>query len=85
MLPSLALRWQRLQCLDWVCFVARISWQVDPEDVPDYHQIITNPMDLATMKEKLYDGEYTWYAGHALSPRAWWAWLTWWCIPVGKR
>lgn len=34
--------------------------QVDSEDVPDYYTIIKNPMDLSTMREKLYDGEYTW-------------------------
>ena len=34
--------------------------QVDAEDVPDYYTIIKNPMDLSTMQEKLYDGEYTW-------------------------
>jgi len=28
--------------------------------VPDYYTIIKNPMDLSLMREKLYDGEYTW-------------------------
>lgn len=32
---------------------------VSPEEVPDYHSVIKNPMDFSTMKKKLRNGEYT--------------------------
>lgn len=32
---------------------------VDIEEVPDYYAVVTKPMDLFTMREKLNDGEYT--------------------------
>lgn len=31
---------------------------VDLEEVPDYTTVVTEPMDLSTMKKKLEDGEY---------------------------
>ena len=42
-------------------FISDATWFVDPvsaEDVPDYHQIIQNPMDLSTVLEKVKSGEY---------------------------
>ncbi|CAH8357377.1 unnamed protein product [Eruca vesicaria subsp. sativa] len=32
---------------------------VDPEELPDYHEIITNPMDFSTVRKKLDSGAYT--------------------------
>lgn len=32
---------------------------VDIQEVPDYYAVVTKPMDLFTMREKLNDGEYT--------------------------
>ncbi|KAF2278014.1 histone acetyltransferase GCN5 [Westerdykella ornata] len=32
---------------------------VDKDEVPDYYNVITSPMDLSTMEEKLYQGAYT--------------------------
>ncbi|XP_074591621.1 uncharacterized protein LOC141847469 [Curcuma longa] len=32
---------------------------VDPEELPDYHDIIKHPMDFATIRKKLSDGAYT--------------------------
>lgn len=32
---------------------------VDPVEVPDYSTVVTNPMDLSTMREKLDEGAYT--------------------------
>uniref|UniRef100_A0A1J3H705 Bromodomain and PHD finger-containing protein 3 n=1 Tax=Noccaea caerulescens TaxID=107243 RepID=A0A1J3H705_NOCCA len=32
---------------------------VDPEELPDYHDIITNPMDFSTLRKKLESGAYT--------------------------
>ncbi|XP_042407529.1 uncharacterized protein LOC121997270 isoform X1 [Zingiber officinale] len=32
---------------------------VDPEELPDYHDIIKHPMDFATVRKKLSDGAYT--------------------------
>ncbi|KAF8112393.1 hypothetical protein N665_0064s0026 [Sinapis alba] len=31
---------------------------VDPEELPDYHEIITNPMDFSTVRKKLDSGAY---------------------------
>ncbi|KAJ4916272.1 DNA-binding bromodomain-containing protein [Raphanus sativus] len=31
---------------------------VDPEELPDYHEIITNPMDFSTLRKKLDSGAY---------------------------
>ncbi|KAJ0247731.1 Uncharacterized protein HA466_0161510 [Hirschfeldia incana] len=31
---------------------------VDPEELPDYHEIITNPMDFSTLRKKLDAGAY---------------------------
>ncbi|EOA39821.1 hypothetical protein CARUB_v10008487mg, partial [Capsella rubella] len=31
---------------------------VDPEELPDYHEIITNPMDFSTVRKKLDSGSY---------------------------
>ncbi|KAL1219735.1 Transcription factor GTE11 [Cardamine amara subsp. amara] len=31
---------------------------VDPEELPDYHEIITNPMDFSTVRKKLESGAY---------------------------
>ncbi|XP_078432890.1 uncharacterized protein LOC144704354 [Wolffia australiana] len=31
---------------------------VDPEELPDYHEIISNPMDFETIRTKLADGAY---------------------------
>ncbi|KAF5175594.1 Bromodomain-containing protein, partial [Thalictrum thalictroides] len=31
---------------------------VDPEELPDYHEIIENPMDFGTVRKKLEDGAY---------------------------
>ncbi|PIA46738.1 hypothetical protein AQUCO_01500349v1 [Aquilegia coerulea] len=31
---------------------------VDPEELPDYHEIIQNPMDFGTVRKKLDDGAY---------------------------
>ncbi|CAN7021661.1 hypothetical protein IGI04_022742 [Brassica rapa subsp. trilocularis] len=31
---------------------------VDPEELPDYHEIITNPMDFSTVRKKLASGAY---------------------------
>lgn len=32
---------------------------VDKDEVPDYYNVITSPMDLSTMEEKLEQGSYT--------------------------
>ncbi|CAL5190654.1 unnamed protein product [Lathyrus oleraceus] len=32
---------------------------VDPEELPDYHDVIDNPMDFATVRNKLANGSYT--------------------------
>ncbi|GMH25505.1 hypothetical protein Nepgr_027348 [Nepenthes gracilis] len=32
---------------------------VDPEELPDYHDIIENPMDFATVRKKLANGSYS--------------------------
>ncbi|CAH8370907.1 unnamed protein product [Eruca vesicaria subsp. sativa] len=32
---------------------------VDPEELPDYHEIIKNPMDFTTLREKLEAGAYS--------------------------
>ncbi|KAI4366263.1 hypothetical protein MLD38_022158 [Melastoma candidum] len=34
------------------------SEPVDPEELPDYHDIIKHPMDFGTVRKKLDDGEY---------------------------
>ncbi|XP_004301841.1 PREDICTED: uncharacterized protein LOC101293891 [Fragaria vesca subsp. vesca] len=34
------------------------SEPVDPEELPDYHEIIENPMDFGTVREKLDQGAY---------------------------
>ncbi|KAI4374875.1 hypothetical protein MLD38_012815 [Melastoma candidum] len=34
------------------------SEPVDPEELPDYHDIIKHPMDFGTVRRKLDDGEY---------------------------
>ncbi|KAJ0257478.1 Uncharacterized protein HA466_0083330 [Hirschfeldia incana] len=31
---------------------------VDPDELPDYHEIITNPMDFSTLRKKLDSGAY---------------------------
>ncbi|XP_047322756.1 uncharacterized protein LOC124926551 [Impatiens glandulifera] len=35
------------------------SEPVDPNELPDYHEIIENPMDFGTLRNKLEDGIYT--------------------------
>ena len=41
----------------------RFSWPfqdpVDPNQVPDYHQIVKDPIDLQSMKTKWRNDEYT--------------------------
>ncbi|XP_030542914.2 uncharacterized protein LOC115749985 isoform X2 [Rhodamnia argentea] len=32
---------------------------VDPEELPDYHDVIEHPMDFSTVRKKLADGSYT--------------------------
>ncbi|XP_040985914.1 uncharacterized protein LOC121234155 [Juglans microcarpa x Juglans regia] len=32
---------------------------VDPEELPDYHDVIEHPMDFATVRKKLADGSYS--------------------------
>ncbi|XP_063949136.1 uncharacterized protein LOC108223217 isoform X1 [Daucus carota subsp. sativus] len=32
---------------------------VDPEELPDYHEVIKNPMDFSTVRKKLGSGKYT--------------------------
>lgn len=34
------------------------SKAVDANEVPDYHQVIKNPMDFGTLRKKLNDGVY---------------------------
>lgn len=44
---------------DWFCYVMQIfSKPVDPEEVPDYTQVIRNPMDFSTMKTKIDHHKY---------------------------
>lgn len=31
---------------------------VDPEELPDYHDVIEHPMDFATVRKKLANGAY---------------------------
>lgn len=32
---------------------------VDPEELPDYHDVIDHPMDFATVRKKLANGSYS--------------------------
>ncbi|EQC30424.1 hypothetical protein, variant [Saprolegnia diclina VS20] len=40
---------------------APFLYPVDPDDVPSYYSVITRPMDLSFMREKVNDGEYDTY------------------------
>ncbi|KAJ1412205.1 Bromodomain-like superfamily [Sesbania bispinosa] len=31
---------------------------VDPEELPDYHDVIEHPMDFSTVRQKLANGSY---------------------------
>lgn len=45
----------------WSRFVRPFKSPVDPvaDNVPDYYEVIKNPMDLTTIKNKLWSGAYT--------------------------
>ncbi|KDO30532.1 hypothetical protein SPRG_04433, partial [Saprolegnia parasitica CBS 223.65] len=40
---------------------APFLYPVDPDEVPSYYSVITRPMDLSFMREKVNDGEYDTY------------------------
>ncbi|KAH7518255.1 hypothetical protein FEM48_Zijuj09G0152100 [Ziziphus jujuba var. spinosa] len=46
----------RLQKKDTYCV---FSEPVDPEELPDYHEVIEHPMDFSTVRKKLTGGSYT--------------------------
>jgi hypothetical protein len=53
---------QKLTCCGFVSRSVHVfRWfQVDPEEVPDYYEIIKTPMDFSTMMDKIERGEYVW-------------------------
>ncbi|KAE8722798.1 Ser/Thr-rich protein T10 in DGCR region, putative isoform 1 [Hibiscus syriacus] len=39
-------------------YLWRVSEPVDPEELPDYHEVIEHPMDFGTIRKKLASGAY---------------------------